>query len=179
MDFTERTIKTESIYKGNIISLEKITVQLPNDKIATRDVVRHPGAAAVIPITDDGCVVMVKQFRKPLEKVCLEIPAGKLDKGEQPLECAKRELEEETGYKAKDIKFVLSIDTAAGFSDETIHLFLATGLEAGELKPDEDEFVEVEKIKIDDLINMIFQGKINDAKTIIGAFIAQKQGLNN
>ena len=174
MDLTERTIDVENIYKGSIISLEKLTIQFSNGRTATRDIIRHPGAAMVIPVTEDGCVLMVRQFRKPVEMVCLEMPAGKLDKGEDPLECAKRELEEETGYKAKDIKHILSTNTAVGFSDEIIHIYLATGLEEGKANPDEDEYLEVEKIKIDDLINMIFQGKINDAKTIIGAFIAQK-----
>lgn len=174
MNFNEKTTSTENIYKGKIISLDRLTIQLPNGKPATRDIVRHPGASMVVPITDDGYVIMVRQFRKPVEKVCLEMPAGKLDAGEEPIECAKRELEEETGYSAGNIEYVLTIDTTPGFSDEKIHIFVATGLIAGKFKPDEDEFLEIEKVRADELIKMIYQGNINDAKTIIGAFIAQK-----
>ncbi len=174
MELEESTVSSETIYKGKIINVEKLIVQLPNGKLTTREVVRHPGAAMVVPITDDGYVIMVRQFRKPVEKVCLEMPAGKLDEGEEPAECARRELEEETGYRAGKIEHIISIDTSPGFSDEVIHIYVATGLTGGESKPDNDEFLEIEKVKISDLIKLIYQGNINDAKTIIGAFIAEK-----
>jgi len=102
------------------------------------------------------------------------MPAGKLDSDEEPLDCAKRELEEETGYTTRNIKYIITIDTTPGFSDEKIHIFVATGLKAGQRKPDVDEFLDIVEMKIDELIKMIYQGSINDAKTIIGAFIAEK-----
>lgn len=173
MELNETTISSERMYNGKIINLDRLTVKLPDGSTATREVIRHPGAALIVPITDDGYVIMVRQFRKPVEKACLEMPAGKLDAGEEPLRCAERELEEETGYKAEKIEYILTIDTTPGFSDEKIHIYVASGLKPGRFMPDSDEFLEVEKVKIDELIKMIYEGKINDAKTIIGAFIAQ------
>ena len=174
MDFNEKTLSSETIYNGKILRLEKLTVLLPNGKEAEREVVRHSGAALIIPITEEGKIIMVNQFRKPVEKVCLEMPAGKLDPGEEPLDCAKRELEEETGYTTSNIEYVITIDTTPGFSDEKIHIFIANDLKAGQLKPDVDEFLDIVEMEIDELIKMIYQGNINDAKTIIGAFIAEK-----
>lgn len=174
MDFNEKTLKSETRYKGKVVNLDILTVELPNGRESIREVVRHPGAAMVVPIAEDGHVIMVRQFRKPVEKVCLEMPAGKLDAGEDPIECAKRELKEETGCTAKNIEYITYIDTTPGFSDEKIHIFVATGLEEGDVQPDTDEFVEVRKLKVEDIIKLIYQGDINDAKTIIGAFIAEK-----
>lgn len=171
MDFTEKTLSVEQIYKGYIISVEKIAVELPDGRVSNRDVVRHPGASMVIPVLDDGRIIMVRQYRKALEKESLEMPAGKLDDGEEPLICAKRELEEETGYTAEKYEHVISIDTAPGFSDERIHIFIAKGLKKGKMNPDSDEFIENEVYSVDELINMVLNGKISDAKTIIGISI--------
>lgn len=118
MNYYEKTIKEERKYTGNIINVDKVTVVLPNGKESTRDVVRHPGASVIVPITNDGKIIMVEQYRKPCEMISLELPAGKLDAGEPPEECAKRELHEETGYIAGKLTKVLSIHTTPGFSDE-------------------------------------------------------------
>jgi ADP-ribose pyrophosphatase len=174
VNYEEKTVSRESIYKGNIINVEKLTVTLPNSKLATRDIVRHPGAAVIIPLSDDGELYMVRQYRKAIEKVLLELPAGKLDSGERPEVCAERELKEETGLTAKILNHIISIHTTPGFSDEFIHVFLAAGLKEGEARADEDEFISCEKVPVQKLINMIIEHEITDAKSIIGIFIADK-----
>jgi ADP-ribose pyrophosphatase len=174
VNYEEKTVSRESIYNGSIINVEKLTITLPNGKPATRDIVRHPVAAVIIPLSDDGELYMVRQYRKPIEKVLLELPAGKLDSGENPEVCAKRELKEETGLTAKILNHIISIHTTPGFSDELIHVFLAAGLKEGEARADEDEFISCEKVSIQKLINMIVEHEITDAKSIIGIFIADK-----
>ncbi|ADQ46215.1 NUDIX hydrolase [Caldicellulosiruptor kronotskyensis 2002] len=181
MDFYEKTIDSTLIYDGSFISLKVDKVLLPNGNISQRAIVLHSGAAVVVPVDDENNVIFVKQFRKPIEKVIIELPAGKLDKDEDPLECAKRELEEETGYKASELIKLTEIYTTPGFSNEVIHVYLATGLFKGEVHTDADEFVEVLKIKMNDAILMVKKGEIRDAKTIIGLLLAnmylQEQGL--
>jgi len=174
MDFIEKTLSAEKIYKGRIIDLEKLVVELPDGRTAQREIVRHPGASMVVPILDDGRIIMIKQFRKPLEKVYYEMPAGKLDGNEDPIDCAVRELREETGYAVGKIEHILSIDTTPGFSDEIIHIYAATELEPGETEKDKDEFIETCMFSIDELLEMVYSGKITDAKTIIGVFLIQK-----
>lgn len=174
MNYYEKTISEERKYTGNIINVSKITVELPNGKVATRDVVRHPGASVVVPITDDGMLLMVTQFRKPCDMISLELPAGKLDNGEAPEICAKRELLEETGFLAGNMVKALEIHSTPGFSDELLHMYVATNLVKSEAHPDEDEFISCSKHSIPDLINMIKKGEITDAKTIIGIFLADK-----
>jgi len=174
MKYEEKTVGKKHIYDGNIIKVERLTVTLPNGEESTRDIVLHPGASVIIPVNDDNEVYMVRQYRKPIEKVSLEIPAGKLDPGEDPETCARRELKEETGLTAKNMKHVISIHSTPGFCNEVLHLFLATGLEDGESCADEDEFISCEKIKIDKLVDMIFRHEITDAKSIIGILIAEK-----
>ena len=174
MDYFEKTIKTEEIYKGNIIDVEKQTIVLPNGKTATRDIVRHMGASAVVPVTDSGEIYLVKQYRKPLDIVSLEIPAGKLDENEDPRECAIRELKEETGLVAGEIKKILTFHSTPGFSDEIIHIYIATELTCEEASPDEDEFISSRKYKLDDLLGMISTGVIADGKTIAGILFAEK-----
>lgn len=172
MDYYEKTISTELMYKGNIINVERLTVELPNGKIATRDVVRNPGASVIVPVTDNGEIVMVEQFRKPNEKTFIEIPAGKLDAGEEPIKCAERELKEETGYTAKELKKILTLNPAPAFADEVLHIYLATGLSRGEAHPDEDEFISARTYKIDEVLNMIDEGQITDSKTVAGVLFA-------
>jgi ADP-ribose pyrophosphatase len=174
MNYYEKTIKEERKYTGNIINVERLTVELPNGKVATRDVVRHPGASVVVPITDDGMLLMVTQFRKPNDMISLEIPAGKLDDGEEPEICAKRELCEETGFIAGNITKAFEIHSTPGFSDEVLHIYVATNLEEAEACPDEDEFITCSKHSIADLLDMVYRGEITDAKTIIGIFLADK-----
>lgn len=174
MIYDEKTISKKNIYKGGIIELDVLKVALPNGKEATRDIVTHPGASAVVPLNENGEVYMVRQFRKPIESVSLEIPAGKLDYGEDPELCASRELEEETGLVAENIKHIISIHSTPGFSNEVLHMFVATGLKEGTANPDEDEFISSEKIKVDVLIDMVLKHEITDAKSIIGILLADK-----
>ncbi|UCZ54686.1 NUDIX hydrolase [Bacillus shivajii] len=172
----EETIRKESIYSGRIIDLSVHDVKLPNGKESKREVVYHPGAVAVIAFTKEGKLILVKQFRKPLEKVIAEIPAGKLEKGEDPLECAKRELEEETGEIAENWVSLGSFYTSPGFADECIHLFLAEGLSEGIAGTDEDEFVEKMEVTLDEALTMVEQQEIHDAKTV---FAVQYWQLKN
>ncbi|MGE5612985.1 MAG: NUDIX domain-containing protein [Bacillota bacterium] len=174
MDYEEKTVSVKPIYKGNIINVELVTVTLPDGRTATRDIVRHPGASVIIPLNEKGEIYMVKQYRKPLEMVSLELPAGKLDPGEDPLDCARRELMEETGLKARDIIYLASIHSTPGFSDEVLHMYAAVGLAEGKSCADADEFISTEKYKVDDLTDMILSGEITDAKSIIGIFMADK-----
>ncbi|EGD48723.1 NUDIX hydrolase [Ruminiclostridium papyrosolvens DSM 2782] len=175
MDYNEKTLKTEDIYKGNIIKVQNLTVSLPNGKEATRDIVLHPGASVVVPINEKGELYMVKQFRKPLDMTTLELPAGKLDfSGEDPKVCAERELMEETGLRAGKIEHLVSIHTTPGFCNEVIHMYAATELTQGDSCTDEDEFLDVEKIHVSKLVDMILNHEITDAKTIIGVMMAEK-----
>src|SRR5690606_25386888 len=128
-------IKSESIFQGKVISLQVDTVELPNGNTATREIVKHPGAVAVVALYEDRLIV-VEQFRKPLERSLVEIPAGKLEAGEEPLTAAKRELEEETGFTAASLRPLCSFYTSPGFADEILHLYLAEDLTSGEMRPD-------------------------------------------
>lgn len=175
MDYTEKTIGSKEIYKGNIIEVKNLTVTLPNGKEATRDLVLHPGASVIIPINEKGELYLVKQFRKPLDLTTLELPAGKLDApDEDPKVCAERELMEETGLRAGKIEHLISIHTTPGFCNEVIHMYTATELTQGEACTDEDEFLDVEKIHVSELVDMILEHKITDAKTIIGVLLADR-----
>ncbi|MEW9699085.1 NUDIX domain-containing protein [Paenibacillus sp. SI8] len=170
--FEEVTLSSQPIFKGKIISLQVDTVSLPNGETATREIVKHPGAVAVIPLLDDKMIV-VEQYRKPLEKSQVEIPAGKLDAGEEPLKAALRELEEETGYRSEHVKHVSSFYTSPGFADEIIHLYVAEQLIAGEARPDEDEFLACESITLETAQQYIREGRISDAKTIMAVYVWQ------
>ncbi len=167
--FEEVTIKSEPIFKGRIISLQLDTVELPNGKTATREIVKHPGAVAVIALHEDRMIV-VEQFRKPLERSLVEIPAGKLDAGEVPIEAARRELEEETGFSAASLRPVCSFYTSPGFADEIVHVFLAEQLTPGELRPDEDEFLDIQSITLEEAKQFITDGRIRDAKTVTAVY---------
>ncbi|WP_096434775.1 NUDIX hydrolase [Alteribacter populi] len=162
----EKTLSKENIFKGRIIDVNLHDVVLPNGKKSKREVVNHPGAVAVLAVTDDEKLVLVKQFRKPLDKVIAEIPAGKLEKGEEPKACALRELEEETGYCADHIEEIMSFYTSPGFADEIIYLYLAKGLKDGKKQTDEDEFVELMEVSFSEAMNLIKANIIHDAKTI-------------
>ncbi|MEX1377558.1 MAG: NUDIX hydrolase [Eubacteriales bacterium] len=170
----EKKISTETLFQGVIFRVERQTVELPNGKKAIRDIVVNPNASAVVAIDDDKNIIMVKQFRATEGKVMLEIPAGKLDAGEDTKECALRELREETGYIAKKIDFLFAPMVSPGFATEHIHIFMATQLELGETEPDEDEFVETLKVPIADVIEMIMNGEIEDSKTVSGVLAAAR-----
>ncbi len=174
MNYFEKTIKEERKYTGNIINVDRLTVELPSGKEATRDVVRHPGASVVIPVTDDGMLLLVTQYRKPNDMISIELPAGKLDYGEEPEICAKRELCEETGFKAGNMIKVISIHSTPGFSDEVLHMYIATNLIEAVACPDEDELISCSKYSIPDCLCMIQKGEITDAKTVVGVLLADK-----
>lgn len=173
--FEEKTISTEEIYKGRIINVQKDEVTLPNGKTASRELVKHPGAVAIIPVTKEGKIVMVEQYRKPLEQSIIEIPAGKLEPGEAPEKTAMRELEEETGYGAKIFEKIYSFATSPGFADEIIHLYAATDLYQIEqpASPDEDEFVELMEVSIEEAERLVEKQQIYDAKTILAIMWAK------
>jgi ADP-ribose pyrophosphatase len=166
--FEEKTVRTEHIFKGNIISVQVDDVVLPDGNQSKREIVRHPGAVAVIPVTKDGKMVMVEQYRKALERSLLEIPAGKLEPGEDPARTAERELEEETGYRAGKMEYITSFYTSPGFADELIHLYYADQLEKADnpLAGDADEFVELYEITLDEALRFMEEKRIHDAKTV-------------
>jgi ADP-ribose pyrophosphatase len=172
--YEEKPILNERKYTGNIIGVDLMTVITPNGEKATRDVVIHPGASAIIPLDNEGNIYLVKQYRTPVGKLFLELPAGKLDANEDPLECAKRELLEETGLYSDDFTHITSIHTTPGFCNEVIHIYLATNLKKSNACLDEGEFLTCDKYKISDLSDMISNQLITDAKTIIGIYIAEK-----
>ena len=157
-----------NIYTGRVLTLNIDTVTLPNGATIDLEMVRHPGAAAIVPFKDDGTVVLIRQFRHAAGGFIYEIPAGKLHLGEDPRACAARELEEEIGYKTDDLDLVTSIFTAPGFTDEVIHIYKANRLTKGKQQLDRDEILEVVEVSLDDAIAMIRDGSIRDAKTIVG-----------
>jgi ADP-ribose pyrophosphatase len=173
----EKTIASQSIYEGRIIKVKVDEVLLPNGHTAKREIVNHQGAVAVLPLTDDGKMVAVRQFRKPLERTIVEIPAGKLEPGEEPLACASRELEEETGYQAKHFDHLSSFYTSPGFADELLHVYIATGLTKGESRPDEDEFVDVLELTLEEAHELHRSGEIRDAKTVTALFAWENRVL--
>lgn len=156
-----------SIYNGKVISLQVDDVTLPNGKSAKREIVKHPGAVAIIAVTAEGKLVLVEQYRKALERSLVEIPAGKIDPGENPATTAARELEEETGYGARQLTYLQSFATSPGFADEVIHLYLAKDLYILEEKAalDEDEFVSLLEVTLEEAQEMVKDQRIFDAKT--------------
>lgn len=177
--FVEQTTATKQIFTGKIISLQVDDVLLPNGQTSKREIVKHSGAVAVIPITDDGKIVFVEQFRKPLEKSLVEIPAGKLEPGEESHITAVRELEEETGYTTDELTFVTSFYTSPGFADELMDIYLAK-----QLKPlqepvpgDDDEFVEKVILSLDEAKQYVKEQKIHDAKTVYALLYIELMGL--
>lgn len=167
-DLIEKKLDSEDVFDGVLLHVKKDTVELPNGDKAYREWVKHPGASAVIPVTPDGEVILVRQYRYPIGDVTLEIPAGKLDKeNEDPLECAKRELSEETGYTASSYKFLTKLATTVGFSNEFIYIYAATGLVAGEQHTDEDEFINVVKVSKEEALKMVYDGRICDGKSVV------------
>ncbi len=179
MDLTEKTLETREIFSGRIIKVRVDTVSLPDGQQSTREVVEHAGAVAVVTLDNDNNIIMVRQYRKPVEMVLMEIPAGTMEKDEDPLMCAQRELREETGYSADHWDKILSYYSAPGFSDEYLHLYLATGLTEGEIDLDEDEYVETVHLPLKEAWRMIFTGEIVDGKSIIGIQYAMSRETNN
>ena len=165
MELIEKTLEQEYIYKGKIINTRVDIAELPNGRTAKREVVEHPGGVAIVALTDDFEVLLVKQFRYPYMEVIQEIPAGKLEKGEDPFDTGKRELKEETGATAEHYMDLGKFYPSPGYCGEIIHLYLAWGLSFGDQKLDEDEFLNVERVPLEKVAQYVLEGKIRDGKT--------------
>ncbi len=170
-DRLEERIEGEVLFEGRLLRMERDTVRLPNGVKSSREVVRHPGAVGIIAIQDQQ-VLLVRQYRYAIAQETLEIPAGKLDPQETPLDCAVRELREETGYRGT-MNHISTFYTTPGFTDEVMHLFLAQDLVWDPLDPDDDEFIGLERISWDEAVQRAQQNKFNDAKTILGILLVQ------
>jgi len=169
----EKKISSRQIFNGAILGLSFDKVKLPNGKIVSREKITHPGAVAVVAVTDEHEILLVRQFRYPVNDITIEIPAGKLDRDELPENCAKRELAEEVGAFNGVLRLLSSFYTTPGFCDEVLHLFMATGFKMSNNSPDEDEFLDIIKIKMETALLWIKEGKIKDSKTIIGILMAR------
>lgn len=165
MNLTEKQISSKYIFKGKIINLRVDDALLPNGATATREVIEHNGGVCVLPLTENEEVLMVEQFRYPYQKEVLEIPAGKKDPDEEPLECGKRELKEETGATALKYQFLGELYPSPGYCGEIIYMYLATDLSYGKTNPDEDEFLNIKKVPLEKAIEMVMSGEIKDSKT--------------
>lgn len=168
MEFREETLNSREIFQGRIIKVRVDTVKLPDGGSSTREIVEHAPAVAIVALDDEQNIKLVRQFRKPVEKMLLEIPAGIMEPGEEPLASARRELEEETGFRADRWEKILTYYSAPGFSDEALHVFLARDLSRGTASPDEDEFLQVVELPLEKAYSHIFDGQIVDGKSIIG-----------
>ncbi len=174
MEYFEKQIESERVYTGKIVNVRRDIAELHNGTRVRREVVDHPGGVGIIPVDSDGKIIAVRQFRYPFMEELLEIPAGKLEPGEDPLECAVRELSEETGYSAGRFVSLGSVYPSPGFCSEILYLYLATDLVPGRAHPDENEFLNVDKISFEEFEAQIYSDRVRDAKTIAGVFRAKK-----
>jgi ADP-ribose pyrophosphatase len=165
------------VYTGRIINLDVDTVRFPNGSIGELEMIRHPGASAIVPFLsdpagDDPQLLLIRQYRYAAERYLYEVPAGRLDPGEAPADCARRELREETGCEAQSVEHLFTMYTTPGFTDEKIHVFMAMGLTRGEVAREADEFIEVETMPLSRALSLVQQGEIQDAKTALGLLYA-------
>ena len=174
MDLKETRIDGEVAFDGSFLKVTRDRITLPDGAETFREFIRHPGAVVILPLFDDNSVLLERQFRYPLDKVFIEYPAGKIDQGEDHLACAKRELQEETGYTASNWDFLCTIHNAIAYSDEHLELYLARGLTAGPARLDEGEFLETFRATVPELLEMVSSGQITDVKTVIGTFWLEK-----
>jgi len=172
MNLREETIESREIYKGKVIRVLIEKVRLPDGRESMREIVEHGGAVAIVPVDDDNGVYFVRQYRKPLDKILLEIPAGRLEPGEDPADCAKRELAEEIGFAPGELRQMAFLYSSPGFSSEKIYLYLARNLVRHRLENDEGEFLEVERIPLAEALKMVTDGTVEDGKTITGILLA-------
>jgi ADP-ribose pyrophosphatase len=173
-DFTEKELSSETVFSGKLLVARKDIVAFPDGRKASREYIIHPGAAAIVPLLEGERLLLVRQYRYPIRAVTLEIPAGKIDGEESPLACAKRELQEETGYIANAWSYLSLNHPTVGYSTEAIHLFLAEDLEAAEEQLLDDEWTEPVVMSLDQALSKIREGIITDAKTIVGVLWAEK-----
>lgn len=175
MDYTEKTLRHVNTFHGVIVDVQTDMIELPNGVITMREVVKHPGGVCVAALAEDGTVAMVRQFRYPFREHIWELPAGKLEPGEDPLPAAQRELSEETGLEADEWIELGAMYTSPGFSTETLYLYLARGLHQGAAHPDPNEFLDVAHVPLSELIERIESGEIRDAKTVTGALRTERR----
>ena len=178
-DLKESTISTTVVYKGDFLDVRQDEVLLPNGETAAREWINHPGAVVIVPILPNGEIALIKQFRYAAGSEFIELPAGKLDAGEDPEECALRELEEEVGYRANKIKFLANIHPAIGFTNEIMGVFLAENLEKTEHNRDNDEFLELVPTTLTEALNLVWENKITDVKSIIGLLWLKKISISS
>lgn len=171
----EKQISTKRIYEGRVITLRVDDIELENGKRSVREIVENAGGACLVAVTDEGNLCLVRQYRYAVSDYLLELPAGKLNAGENPLMCAQRELTEETGYIAKNVELMLKINPSPAYLTERIFVYLATGLKKGTTNFDEDEDIETIEISLDEAIKLIAEGKITDGKTIAGILYYKTQ----
>ena len=176
-ELQETKIKSDTVYQGKMVNLRVDQVRLQSGRTSSREVVEHPGSVGIIPIDKDGNVILIRQFRYAVGELLWEIPAGKLDPGENPEDCAIRELEEETSYLAGRLEKVTSFYTSPGFSSEMLHLFIGTDLLPGRGQPDDDENIETYRLSREAIETMMKDGEIRDAKTLLGLATVISRGL--
>lgn len=174
MDKPYKIKKSEIVFKGAVIDVAHDDITLPDGKISKREVILRGNASAVVPIDDNGDVILIKQYRHPALSIIFEIPAGMSEEGEDPKETAMRELEEETGIKAKELTHIITMYPAVGICTEKIYIYLGRELQEGTLNPDEDEFIEVVKMPLKEAIDKIYSHEILDSKTIAGLLACQR-----
>ena len=173
-DLTEKTRSSKCVFRGSFLDVIMDEVILPDGNTGTREWINHPGAICCIPVLENGNICLIQQYRYSVRKHMIELPAGKLDIGEKPKDCAKRELEEEIGYQTNNIKLLTVMYPAVGFTNEKMYLFIAKELKKTKINLDQDEFIQLVPTTLEEAIQMIWDGHINDAKTIIGLLWAEK-----
>jgi ADP-ribose pyrophosphatase len=174
VDLTEHKLERELVFQGRMLKVHRDTVRLPDGNTATREHIYHPGAVAILPVLDSGDIVMERQYRYPLGRDFIELPAGKMEPGEAPLATAKRELREETGYSATHWEFMASVHVAIAYSNERIDLYLARGLTLGKTGLDDEEFLEILTVPPEQAFQWLREGRITDSKTMVGLLMYEK-----
>lgn len=173
MDVSEKKLSSELKLKGIIVNVYHDKAQLCDGRVVGREVVEHPGGVTILPVDENGICYMVQQYRYPMQELMLEAPAGKLEPGEDPMECAVRELSEETGFTADEMIDLGAYATSPGYSTEVLHIYLARGLHAGEMHLDEGEFLNLKKVSLNELVQMVMNNELSDAKTVIAVLKAK------